>query len=372
MKTINDFDFANKIVLLRCDLNSDVKNKKLLKSERIKEASITIKELKKKRAKIVIISHQGRPGDEDFISLKQHCKQLNKYTKVNFVEDIIGKKAERAIKKLKNGEAILLENIRNLKEEFTPDKSNKNSDFFSTLCDIYVNDAFSVCHRKQTSILLPKYIKKSCGGRILEKEIKALQKIKLKNTLYILGGAKPEDNIKLLGKHKVLSCGLFGQVCLINKGKKLGEQENYLKKKKVFIKIPKDKLKRVETPIDFAVDINGRKEISLNGFPNKHEIFDIGSETQKKYVAEIKRASAIYMKGPAGDCSKKGFSNGTFSILKAIADSKAFSVIGGGHLSDAIEASKIDKRKFGHISLSGGALLSYIAGEKLPGLEVLK
>jgi phosphoglycerate kinase len=371
MKTLNDFYFKGKIVLLRCDLNSDIKNKKLLKSERIKEASITIKELKKKGARIVILAHQGRPGDSDFISLKQHCKQLNKYTKVKFVEDIIGGKAKRAIKGLKNGGAILLENIRYLKEEFDTGK-NKITDFFSRLCDIYVNDAFSVCHRAQASILLPKYIKKSCAGRILEREVKSLSKIKIKNTLYILGGAKPEDNIKLLGKHKVLSCGLFGQVCLINKGKKLGEQENYLRKKKAFIKISKNKLKKVETPLDFAVNINGRKEIPLSGFPNKHEIFDIGSQTQKKYTNEIKKAKAIYMKGPAGDCSTKEFSKGTFSILRAIANSKVFSVIGGGHLSDAIESSKIDKKKFGHISLSGGALLNYIAGEKLPGLEVLR
>jgi phosphoglycerate kinase len=371
MKTLNDFDFNEKIVLLRCDLNSDVQNKKLLKSERIKEAAITINELKKKKARVVILAHQGRPGDSDFVSLNQHSKQLNKYTKVRFIEDIIGKKAEKAIKELKNGEALLLENVRNLKEEFDI-KPNALTYFFSKMCEIYVNDAFSVCHRAQTSILLPKYIKKSCAGRILEREVNALSKIKLKNTLYILGGAKPEDNIKLLGNHKVLSCGLFGQVCLINKGKKLGEQENYLNKNKIFIKIPKTKLKNVETPLDFAVNIKGkRKEIPLEGFPNKNEIFDIGSITQKNYIEEIKKAKAIYMKGPAGDCSKKEFSKGTFTILKTIADSKAFSVIGGGHLSDAIAASKINKKKFSHISLSGGALLSYIAGEKLPGLEVL-
>lgn len=371
MKTLNNFDFEGKTVLLRCDLNSDVKNKKLLKSERIKESSITIKELKKKKAKVIILAHQGRLGDSDFISLEQHCKQLNKYTHVTFVKDLLGLRAEKAIRNLKNGEAILLENIRFLKEEFNPGE-NSITRFFSNLCEIYVNDAFSVCHRKQTSILLPKYIKKSCAGRILEREVNALKKIKLKKTLYVLGGAKPEDNIKLIGKHRILSCGLFGQVCLINKGKKLGEQEIYLRKKKAFVRIPKNKLKKVETPIDFAVDINGRKEISLNGFPNRHEIFDIGSETQKRYVREIRNANAIYMKGPAGDCAKKGFSEGTFSILRAIANSKAFSVIGGGHLSDAIEASRINKKKFGHISLSGGALLNYIAGEKLPGLEALK
>jgi len=371
MKTLEDFDFEGKTVLLRSDLNSDVQNKRLLKSERIKEAARTINELKKKKAKIVILAHQGRPGNEDFISLKQNCKQLNKYSKVNFVEDIIGKEAERKIRNLKEGEAILLENIRYLKEEFNTGE-NKITRFFSKLCDIYVNDAFSVCHRNQASILLAKYIKKSCAGRVLEREVKALQKLKLKDALYILGGAKPEDNIKLLGRYKVLSCGLFGQVCLINKGKKLGEQEEYLKKKKILIKITKDKLREVQTPIDFAVNINGRKEIPLSGFPNKYEIFDIGSETQKIYTNEIKRAKAIYMKGPAGDCSKRIFSKGTFAILKAVADSKAFSVIGGGHLSDAIKASKINRRRFGHISLSGGALLSYIVGEKLPGLEVLK
>ena len=371
MKTLDNFNFGGKVVLLRSDLNSDIKDGKLLLSERIREAAITINELKKKKAKVVILAHQGRPGEEDFISMRQHCKQLNKYTKIEYVNDIIGEKAEKAIKGLKNGEAILLENVRYLKEEFNIDK-NKLTDFFSRLCEVYVNDSFSVCHRAQASILLPKYISKSFAGRILEREVKALQKLKLRSTLYILGGAKPDDNVKLLGKNRVLSCGLFGQVCLINKGKKLGEQEDYLRKKNILIKISKDKLTNVETPVDFAVNVNGRKEIPLSGFPNENEIYDIGKETQKKYVEEIKKAKAIYMKGPAGDCSIKEFCDGTFVILRAVADSKAFSVIGGGHLSDAIEASKVDIKKFGHISLSGGALLSYIAGEKLPGLEVLK
>ncbi len=372
MKTLDNFNFKGKIVLLRSDLNSDVKNKKLLKSERIKESILTLNELKKKKARIVILAHQGRPGDKDFISLKQHCNQLNRYSKVKFVEDIVGRKSEKAIKGLKDGEAILLENIRFLKEEFDL-KQNNLTDFFSKNCEIYVNDAFSVCHRAQSSILLPKYIKKSCAGRILEREINALKKVKLNNSLYILGGAKPGDNIKLLGKNKVLSCGLFGQVCLLNNGMKLGEQENYLRKNNVFTKISKNKLTKVETPVDFAVNLNGkRKELTLKKFPNKYEIFDIGEITQKKYISEIRKAKSIYMKGPAGDCSKKQFSNGTFNLLKAISKSKAFSIIGGGHLSDAIAASKINPKKFGYISLSGGALLSYIAGEKLPGLEILK
>ena len=372
MKTLSDFNFNGKTALLRTDLNSDVKNRKVLMSERIKEAAKTISYLKDKKAKVLVLAHQGQPGKSDFLSLEQHAKLLNKFTKIKFVNDIIGNKAKKAIKNLKAGEAILLENIRFEEDDFNPEKKDNRLLKLTKLCDIYVNDAFSVCHRNESSIVLfPKHLP-SYAGLLLEKEVNALNKIKIKNCLYILGGAKPEDNMKLLGKNKILACGLFGQVCLINKGKDLGEQNKYLKKQKVLIEIPKNKLKNIETPVDFAVKVNSKRvEKNLNEFPNKYEIFDIGSKTIKKYAGEIKKAKAIYMKGPAGDCNEKGFEKGTFAILKAIAKSKAYSVIGGGHLSDAIEKSGINKKKFNHISLSGGALLNYIAGEKLPGLEVL-
>lgn len=371
MKTLKNFNFNGKTVLLRADLNSDVKNGRVLMSERVKAAAETIDYLKEKKAKIIVIAHQGTPGKKDFLSLKQHAELLNNYTKIKFINDILGKKARKEIRNLNEGEAILLDNIRKEKDEFKPNH-NRIIRFFVPLTHIYVNDAFSVCHREQTSIVsFPRYLP-SCAGLLLEKEVKALEKIRIKDSLYILGGAKPEDNMKLLNGNKILSCGLFGQVCLINKGKKLGEQEEYLKKQKILIEIPKNKLKNIETPIDFAVKRDGkRREILLENFPNKYEIFDIGSETIEKYAEEINKAKAIYMKGPAGDCNEKGFEKGTFAILRAITNSKAFSVIGGGHLSDAIEKSGIPKNKFGHISLSGGALLSYIAGEKLPGLEAL-
>lgn len=373
MKTLRDFSFENKTVLLRADLNSDVHKGKVLMNERIKESAKTINELKRKKAKIVVIAHQGRSGKGDFLSLKQHAILLNKFTKIKFINDILGKKTEKEIRNLKSGEALLLENVRFEKDEFKPEKKDNKLLKLTKLCNIYVNDAFSVCHRNEASVVLfPRYMK-NCAGRLLEKEVSALKKIKLKSCLYILGGAKPEDNIKLLKNNKVLACGLFGQVCLINKGKKLGEQESYLRKQEAFIKISKPKLKNVKTPVDFAVSVNGkRKEILLENFPNKYEIFDIGSKTIRDYANKIKKAKAIYMKGPAGDCAYKQFSKGTIEILKAIANNKkCFSLIGGGHLSDAIEKSKIPKNKFSHISLSGGALLNYIAGEKLPGLEAL-
>jgi len=369
-------NFKNKTVLLRADLNSDVHNGKLLESERIKQSSKTVNFLKKKKAKVVILAHQGRPGKSDFISLKQHARFLNKYSKVRFIGDIIGKKAENAIANLKPEQAILLDNIRKVSDELNPGKKdNKIVKFFTKNTDIYVNDAFSVCHRKQTSILLAKYMK-STTGLLLEKELAALKKIKLKSCLFILGGAKPQDNIKLLGKNKVLACGLFGQVCLIAKGYDLGAQNkylrNYIKDYDKLLKKLKGKLKNVLTPVDFALRVNGKRvEKKIEDFPNKYEIFDIGSQTIQNYVKEIKKAKSIYMKGPAGYCAYDNFCKGTFTILRAIAKNKGFSLIGGGHLSDAVEKSRISRKNL-HVSLSGGALLSYIAGEKLPGLEALR
>lgn len=375
-KTLDSFNFKGKSVLLRTDINSDVKNGKVLMSERIKEAAITINELKKKKAKVVIIAHQGTPGKEDFLSLEQHSKLLNKFSKVKFINDIIGEKAVNAISRMKSGEAILLDNLRFIDDEFHPEKEDNKIMKLAPLFDYYVNDAFSVCHRRQTSIVSFPEVLKSCAGRVLEREVNALKKIKIKECLYILGGAKPADNIKLFKGNKILACGLFGQLCLIAKGKNLGAQNKYLETQKVLtyeiLNKLKHKLKNVHTPIDFAVKIkNKRIEVNLHSFPNHFEIYDIGQKTIDKYVKEIKKARSIYMKGPAGDCSSKGFSKGTFAILKAVSECKGFTLIGGGHLSDAIRDSKIPRNKFKHISLSGGALLSYVAGEKLPGLLAL-
>ncbi|MBR9706405.1 phosphoglycerate kinase [Candidatus Pacearchaeota archaeon] len=372
MKTLNDFDFLGKTVLLRSDLNSDVVNGRVLLSMRIKESVKTIKELKKKGAKVIILAHQGRKGKDDYVSLEQHVKYLCKYTKVKFVKDIIGDRAREEIGKMKNGEAILLENVRFLEEEFKPGK-NDLVKFFMGIVDIYVNDAFSVCHRRQTSIVsFPKYFP-SCMGRILEREVNALKKIQVKNCLYILGGAKPEENIILLGKNKVLACGLFGQLCLISKGKNLGAQNDYLKSELYLAKKLRKRLKNVTLPKDFAVLKDAKRyELDLSEFPSKYEIFDIGEKTIALFENEIKKAKAIYMKGPAGFCAEKKFCKGTFAILRAIAKSSAFSLIGGGHLSDAMEASKISRQGFSHISLSGGALLRFIAGERLPGLDALR
>ena len=372
MKSFYGFNFKEKKVLLRVDINSPVFNKKITLSERIIQAAKTISELKKRGAKIIVIAHQGRKGGSDFTSLKQHAKLLSRFTKVKFVADVCGKKAVNSIKKLRKMEAILLENLRFLDEE--QKKTGKFVEILSSLCDIYVNDAFSVSHRTQASVVgFPKLIK-SCYGPNMQKEIDTLKKLKIKNVLFILGGSKTEENLLLLDKNKrIIVGGRFGQLYLFSKGFNFGKNNNFLDVKNVSILKEKSKKIKIISPVDFAVkQKNKRKEFFLGDFPNDYEVFDIGKKTMEIFKKEIKKAKVIFMKGPLGYCEEKKFRKGTGEILKEISRSGAYSVLGGGHLSTLIKELKISKNKFGYVSLSGGALVSYIAGKKLPGIEAIK
>ena len=365
-KTLDDFNFRGKRVLVRSDLNSPVVKGRVINNSRIEESALTIAELKRKGAKVVILAHQSRPSAKDFISLKQHAKLLNKYSEVKFVDDIIGKKAVSKILKLKNGEALLLENVRFLKEEFFGKKENALIEVLGNLCEIYVNDAFSVSHRVQSSITGFPKVMSSCVGRLMEKEIESLGKLKKGRGLFILGGAKIEDDLKLANKwNRVLACGMFGQLELVKRGFDLGK--DLRKFRNVTIG------KNVVFPVDFAFEENGkRKEFRSDEFARGMKILDIGSETVTRYVEEIRKAKFVFMKGPAGFFEDGRFSFGTNELLKAVSKCGAFSVLGGGHLTVALDKIGISKKKFGYVSLSGGALIAYLAGEKLPGLEALK
>ncbi len=370
-KTLDSFNFRGKRVLVRIDINSEVRNGKVSFSDRYSASVKTIKELMKKKAKVVLIAHQGRPGSSDFISLVQHSTLLKCFIpKLRFVNDIIGNKAVTAIKSLKDGEVLLLENLRFLKEELEPKKDNKLVKILAPLFDYYVNDAFSVSHRKQTSITEFPKVLKSCIGRTMEMELKNLDRLDTKNAVFILGGDKVEDVALLFNKKNILSAGVPALVCLLAKGVDLGAENERKKQINNFIK---KESKHIKTPVDLALNMNGkRKEISLNDMPSKYRVLDIGSETIKQYCDIIKKAKSIFMKGTPGYSQMKGFEKGTFNILKAVEQSKAFSVIAGGHTTTAMQRFGINKKKIGYVSLSGGALIYYLAGKKLPGLEVLK
>ena len=374
-KSIRNISLSGKRVLLRVDLNSSIHNGKVVESDRIKEHAKTINFLLNKKAEVVILSHQGNPGNRDCVSLEQHTRILNKYVKVKFVPEVIGKKAWKEISSLKSGKALLLENVRYLKSEFEPSSNNDFVNFMKEIgFDYYVNDALSICHRNQTSIVSFPKVFPSAIGLVFEEELRNAKKIKskLKHCLFILGGAKSKDLLPLL-KHKVLTGGRLSIVALKAKGFNLNKENGLDSEDIKLIPQIKKHLKNIEIPVDLAISIKGkRKEIYLDELPVKYPVYDIGRETIEIYKDEIRKAKAIFFKGSPGLFQYPAFSLGTREILKAIASSKAFSVIAGGQSSDAIKQFKINPKKFDYISLSGGALVKYVSGEKLVGLSALQ
>lgn len=375
-RTLDDFDLRDKKILIRIDVNSPVVNGKVEMNERIKNHGIVLRELSDRGAKIVALAHQGRPGKEDYLeSLEQHAQLLSDYVDVRYVNDLIWEEAKNSITEMKSGDVILLKNVRSLEDEFRPSKGNIIVEVLSPLFDLYVNDAFSVSHREQTSVVSFAGALPSCIGLVMEKELSAVKNLQSRNMIYILGGTKPKDNLVLVRDtkvNKILSTGVFSLLCLMAKGYKLGKEDEILKEESELVPEIRNFVNKIKTPLDLAIDDGGRKEIKTEELPVDKEILDIGQKTVEFYAEEIGKAEAVFMKGPAGKFEEKEFAKGTLDLLEAIGNSKCFSLIGGGHSSHILELFNINKDKFSHISLAGGALIAYLAGKKLPGLEVLK
>jgi len=395
--TMDDYDFKKKTALIRVDFNSplDPNTKRITDDTRIRAHAPTIQELLDKGAKIVILAHQGRPGDPDYSTTEQHAEILGKVLKrrVGYVDDLFGDKAKAAIKRLKPGEALLLENVRIWPEE-TAKKSAEEfakSDLVKNLAplvNVYVGDGFAVAHRANGSIVGFPEVMPAVAGRVMERELKAL--IRAKNAeerpcIYVMGGAKAEDAAAIsdyvLSNNKadyVLTGGVIGHLFLHARGVDLGGPNvKYLEDRKFLQYVPKiqELYKRFEgkilTPEDFAVDLDGkRKDITLKDLPTKYPIFDIGSKTVKRYVRLLRSAKIIVISGPMGVYERNEFMAGTRGVFEAIAESKAFSVAGGGNTIEAIEKLGL-KEKISYISTGGGALMEFLTGKTLPGVEAL-
>ncbi len=397
--TMDDFNFKNKTALVRVDFNSpiDPQTKKILEPTRIRASGeTTIKELVQKGAKVVILAHQGRPGDSDFIPLKQHAEILSKILgkPVKYVDDLFGEKAQKAVRELKGGEVLVLENVRTYADELkngTPEEHAK-SEFvrkLAPLADVFVNDAFSAAHRAQISIVGFTAVLPSVAGRIMERELKALTKAAEnpeKPCVYILGGAKADDALKIsqyVLKNKiaahVLTGGVVGSLFLAAKGVNLGKLNmEFLEKEKLTSFVPgiksliKEYSERIEIPTDVAVEADKkRKEISVKQLPTEYPIYDIGAKTIQRFSEIIKNAKSIVLSGPMGVFENKEFVMGTKRICEAIAESKAYSLIGGGHTVAAVEELGLTK-KMGYVSTAGGALIEFLMGQKLPGVLALE
>ncbi len=402
-RTLDDVDVSGKTVIVRVDLNSpvDPETKKIQDNERIQAHAKTLRELSDRGAKVVVLAHQGRKGGADFLPLKQHAELLSRHVgkPVKYVPDLVGEEAERAIKGLKSGEILLLENVRTLDEETkeaSPEEHAKGAlvSKLSKLADLFVLDAFSVAHRSHASIVGFAAALPVVAGRVMERELRALSELleKRERIILFMGGNKPEDCIKVAetilarGRPEIktlLSAGILGQLFLLAEGRDLGEPSMEYIRKKGFDKLL-DRVKdlaeklgeKLQKPVDVACDADGKRlEVSVSNLPAPGPIMDIGGETAKTYTRIIRSASeddAIIVKGPAGAYEHERFRRGTAEIYRALAESKAFTLIGGGDSSTAIRLVGLRVEDFSYVSLAGGALIHFLSGKKMPGVEILK
>ncbi len=395
--TIDDFDIEDKTVLVRIDINSPVDPSSgiILDDTRLKLHAQTVKELSNKGAKVVLLAHQSRPGKKDFTTLSQHAQALSDILnlRVKYADSLFSNAAKEAIKSLKPHEILLLENARFFSEESlsrTPEEQSKTLlvRHLSPLIDYFVNDAFAAAHRSQASLVGFTVDTPSAAGRVMEKELTVIQDA-LDNVehpcVFLLGGMKPEDSIDVMENvlsngtaDSILTTGIVGNIVLWAAGVDIGQvnkdfiasrgYEDMVEKAKELIDKFGDKVKY---PIDVACDIDGQRvDIDFKEIPNK-SIFDIGVKTISYYAKEIRDAKYIFANGPAGVFEDPKFSMGTEDLINAMATSKGFTLIGGGHIAAATAGLGLEEH-MSHLSSGGGACISMLAGKKLAAVEALK
>lgn len=392
--TIDDFEVKGKTVFLRVDINSPIDpiSHEILDDNRIKATRETIESLID--SKVVIGSHQSRPGKGDFTSLEAHTRLLRKYIRQNvkFVDDVIGPAARREIKELKEGEILVLDNLRMCSEENLegpPEKLAKTHfvQRLAPLFDLYVNDAFAAAHRSQPSLAGFAEVLPAAAGRLMEKELRALNAVlgqPESPCIYVLGGAKVEDKVPVIENilanrkaDKILIGGVLAKVFLKAAGYRLNaNDEDEMKGLQPYVEragvIVEKFRNHIETPVDLAAeDSKGRSEVPLDGLAKAGPALDIGSRTIKKYQEIVKTAKTIVANGPLGVFEKNGYDYGTRAILEEAASGEAYTVLGGGHLAGYANILGIEE-KFSHISTAGGAMLSLLAGQSLPAIEALR
>jgi phosphoglycerate kinase len=378
--TLDDFDLKDKTVFLRVDMNCpiDPETMEILGTKRIEEAIETIQSLEK--SKVVIASHQGRVGNKDYTGMAKHAEVLEKLLnkKVKYVEDVMGTAAQNEIKNLKNGEVLLLDNLRLCAEEnyeFSPEAASKTImvSRLSKLFDLCVLDSFPSAHRSHPSIVGFPQVLPACAGRIVEREVRNLDEImtvaKAPHVI-VLGGSKVPDRleaIKLLIQNgradHVLLTGVIGNVFMRAQARikfPLGiknEEEVVAKAHSLIGEYPDV----FSTPVDIAIDKDGeRVEMDVREISKGDKIYDLGPG-----------AGTVFISGPAGFFEKENFSFGTKGLLEAVANSMATTIVSGGHLTSVLKRQGLGE-KINHISTAGGALVLYLTGEKLPMMQALE
>ena len=381
MKTLKDFEFKGKKVILRSDFNVSIKDGKIISNERITAELPTINYLIEKGAKVIIMSHLGKiKGEEDkkkntlYIVYEELLKLIN--TKIIFSPATHGKILEEKISFLQNGEVLLMENTR---YEDLENKKESNCDeelsrYWASLGDIFINDAFGMTHRKHASNYgISKFLPTGIGF-LIESEIKGVAPIlePEKPFTIIMGGAKLEDKLSLIKSlvpkcDKLLLGGGIANTFLavsVSIGKSLVSPD-LIEEARNLLSIYKE---RIIMPVDVKVLAkNGTEVKDISNIASDDIIFDIGPKTIELYKKHIENSETIFLNGTVGKYEEEGFEDGTKEILDAVSKTEAYSVIGGGDALSSAEYFKIND--FSFISTGGGATLNYIATEKLACFE---
>jgi len=396
--TLEDFNFKDRAVLLRVDMNCplDKKTLRILNDARIRSVVPTVRELIGKRAKVVVLAHQSRKGAWDFIGLEQHAALLSKSLNapVTYVDDVIGAEAKGAISRMAPGDVLLLGNVRGLDcESVTADmRRHADAELVSELLplfDYYVCDAFGASHRSQCSLVGFPARLPSASGRLMARELYALKTIfdkPRRPSVFILGGAKFGDVPYMIDRvlsngsaDTVIVTGLAGNAFLLARGVDIGAassrvladeltDENFRAARDVLGKYGQ----KVLLPVDVAVERGGgRVCVSTGDLPTAEPAIDIGDQSIEKFRKVILSSKTSFMSGPSGMFEKPGFEAGTKQLMTAMVESKGLSVLGGGHTAGAAERFDLADR-VSYVSTGGGALEALLLRDPLPVIEALK
>jgi phosphoglycerate kinase len=386
-RSVRDASVAGKRVFVRVDFNVPLDGQTITDDTRIRAALPTIEHLVDQGARVILCSHLGRPKGKpnDAFRLNPVSNRLAELLgkPVKTVSDVVGPEAKDAAARLSDGEIMLLENVR-----FEPGEEKNDPNLareLASLADIYVNDAFGAAHRAHASTagiagFLPAY-----AGFLMDAEVSALQRLLDKPErpfITILGGAKVSDKLavieNLIPKVDVLLIGGgMANTFLLAQGRRIGSslaERDFEIKARELLEQAADSGTEILLPIDVAVaaDFDGTPEIvSVDNVRDDRAIFDIGPESVATFTARIGAARTIFWNGPMGVFEKPAFANGTRAIALAVANSDAFTVVGGGDSVAAVEQTGVADR-ISHISTGGGASLEFVEGRELPGLTPLQ